>query len=76
MTFIPGGCCDDYPECCHRVVEEAQYTARGVRFVAEKELREERFRAAVEIEKERLRNYRPLLHRLFPFVITISRRPK
>lgn len=23
MTFIPGGCCDDYPECYHRVEQDS-----------------------------------------------------
>lgn len=42
---------------------------------AKREIKEERFRAAVEHEKERLRRQR-WWHRLFPFVITITRRNK
>lgn len=38
------------------------------------EVRAEQYRAAVEREKERLRKRVPLLHRLFPFKITITRR--
>lgn len=40
---------------------------------AQAELEEESFRAAVEREKERLRNKRPWWKRLFPFVIKIER---
>lgn len=48
--------------------------ARDARRLAETELRQEQFRKLVESEKERLRSKRPLLHRLFPFTITIKRR--
>lgn len=45
-----------------------------VRKQAQLELAKENFRDAVEKEKARLRNKRPLLHRLFPFKIIIVRR--
>lgn len=41
---------------------------------AKEEVEEESFREKVEAEKERIRNKRPLLHRLFPWKITITRR--
>lgn len=41
---------------------------------AKKEIAEENFRQAVEAEKARLRQYRPLWVRLFPWQITIKRR--
>lgn len=41
---------------------------------AKKEIAEEKFRQAVDAEKERLRQYRPLWNRVFPWVITIKRR--
>lgn len=43
---------------------------------AHEEVRAEKFRESVEREKARLRSIRPLWHRVFPFVITITRRPK
>jgi hypothetical protein len=42
--------------------------------VAKAEVQEERFRAAVEAEKTRLRQHRPWWERLLPFVIRIERR--
>jgi hypothetical protein len=44
-----------------------------VREAAERELYDEQFRAAVAVEKERLRR-RKWWHRLFPWVVTINRR--
>lgn len=41
---------------------------------AEKELEEERFREAVEQMKSKLRQKKPLLHKIFPWKITIQRR--
>lgn len=41
---------------------------------AKKEIAEEKFRQAVEAEKTRLRQYRPLWVRVFPWRITIKRR--
>lgn len=43
---------------------------------AHAEVRGEKFREAVECEKARLRTHRPWWHRVFPFVITITRRPQ
>ena len=45
-----------------------------VRAQALKEFREEKFRAAVEAEKTRLRTKRSLWDRLFPFSIHIVRK--
>jgi hypothetical protein len=42
---------------------------------ARREIAEEQFRAAVEARKQELRVPRPWWQRLFPFVITIHRRP-
>tara|TARA_R100001086_G_scaffold200856_1_gene117077 strand:+ start:17403 stop:17600 length:198 start_codon:yes stop_codon:yes gene_type:complete len=39
-----------------------------------KELEQEEFREAVEMEKQRLKTRVPLLHRLFPWKIKIERR--
>lgn len=41
---------------------------------AKKELADEEFRLAVDAEKIRLKQYRPLWVRLFPWKITIKRR--
>jgi len=46
----------------------------AVKQEALRQLTEERFREAVETEKQRLRQYVPWWHRIFPFVITIRRR--
>lgn len=48
--------------------------ANLVREHAESELLEEKFRAAVEAEKNRLRTFKPWWHRVFPFIIEIRRR--
>lgn len=48
--------------------------AEEIRAQAQKELAEERFRQAVEVEKDRLRQHKPLWVRLFPWRITIDRR--
>jgi hypothetical protein len=48
--------------------------AEQIKAQAMKELAEEKFRQAVEAEKERLRKYRPMWYRLFPWEITIKRR--
>jgi hypothetical protein len=48
--------------------------ADQIKAEAMKELAEEKFRQAVEAEKERLRKYRPMWHRLFPWEIKIKRR--
>ena len=50
--------------------------AAAVIAIARSEIAEERFRTRVEREKERLRKKVSLWHRLFPFVITITRRPR
>jgi hypothetical protein len=51
--------------------------AAAVRFVAEEEVRQERFRAAVEAEKARLRTHLPLIQRLAAYLpFTITRKPK
>lgn len=56
-------------------VIEARMTTQFIRNAAEKELRDEKFRAAVEEEKARLRQ-RKWWHRLIPFELklTIRRR--
>lgn len=41
---------------------------------ARNELAAEQFRAEVDAMKARLKSRRPLWHRIFPFVITITRR--
>ena len=41
---------------------------------AKKEVAQERFRAAVEAEKSRLRLKRSLWDRIFPFTVTIRRK--
>lgn len=41
---------------------------------AKKEIAEEKFRQAVDAEKERLRQHRPFWNRVFPWVIVIKRR--
>lgn len=41
---------------------------------AKKEIAEEKFRQAVEAEKARLQQYKPLWVRLFPWRLTIERR--
>jgi len=46
----------------------------NVRLQAEKELREEKFAKAVAQEKLRLMTKKPWWVKLFPFVITITRR--
>jgi hypothetical protein len=43
---------------------------------AETEVREERFRQAVEIAKEKIRKMRPVWDRLFPFRIILVRKDK
>jgi hypothetical protein len=52
----------------HRLLESARAEACRQLLAGE-------FDALVEREKARLRRQRPLWHRLFPFVITITRRP-
>jgi hypothetical protein len=47
-----------------------------IRAQARKEFTEERFRAAVEEEKVRLRTHRSLWDRIFPFTITVRRKQK
>lgn len=41
---------------------------------AKLELQQERFKKAVEAEKERLRKHKPLWDRIFPWKITIERK--
>lgn len=41
---------------------------------AKKEIAEERFRQEVEKEKQRLREYRSVFDRLFPYTIKIERK--
>lgn len=48
--------------------------AGDVNRIAREEVEQERFRAAVEAEKSRLRTHRSLWDRLFPFTITIRRK--
>lgn len=47
-----------------------------IRKAAEQELREEQFRAAVEKEKDRLRNRRPLWDKLFPYKVVLIKKEK
>lgn len=49
--------------------------AKAVRAEALRQIAAENFSRAVETEKVRIRTHRPFWHRLFPFVITITRRP-
>ena len=44
--------------------------------MANRELAEEELLAAVKVAKQRIRDrkMRPLLHKIFPFIITITRR--
>lgn len=46
----------------------------SIKWTAKQELKEELFRAAVEAEKERLRNWKPWWQRLLPWTISIKRR--
>lgn len=70
MPFTPW-CCDDYPECYHRVEAERSRPRHvdQVRAQAELEIGSERYRAAVEREKERIRTRKPWWFRIFPYVI-------
>lgn len=52
----------------------AESVARAARERAEKELQDEQFDRAVEDEKRKLRQRKPLLHRLFPWKISVTRR--
>lgn len=45
---------------------------RDIHQTALKELQEEKFRQAVNEEKERLRRYVPFRHRVFPWKITLK----
>ena len=47
---------------------------KAIKEQAVEELDQERFEAAVEVEKERLRRHVPFWHKVFPFTITIRRR--
>lgn len=49
-------------------------TPSDIHRAAVKEIEEENYRVAVDAEKERIRQHVPLLHRLFPWKITITRR--
>lgn len=46
----------------------------AVKEQALKELADEAFHAAVELEKEKIKKYRPFWNKIFPFIITIKRR--
>lgn len=47
---------------------------REVQRLAQAEIAEEDFDAAVVAEKKRIRTHVPVWHRIFPFVISIKRR--
>lgn len=51
-----------------------EHNARCVLLEAAKAIEEEKFKPAVHAAKEQLRTNIPLLHRLFPWVVTIKRR--
>jgi len=45
-----------------------------ITLIAKDELKEEAFREAIEQEKEKIRNHKPLWHRIWPWQIIIIRR--
>lgn len=55
-------------------MNEFDLSPEGVMREAERQIREENYRKEVEAAKVKLRSKRPLWHKLFPFVITITRR--
>lgn len=60
--------------CVYCYEEFPMRKERCVLLEAAKEFEAEKFREAVEAEKERLRKKVPLLHRLFPWQLKLIRR--